>query len=125
MSKQFGMDVPIPPNYSIGYAVASVTAPAELTPWPYGPTHPSNNKCYCRIHHLAKTFLPGWVEQQLPDGTLLLTSPTGHLYRSEPHGASLFPALGQPTGELDLPPYQPDPEADRWALVKYIRSLHK
>ncbi|HVK71680.1 MAG TPA: hypothetical protein VM734_00105 [Kofleriaceae bacterium] len=37
VSKQFGMDVPIPPNFSVGYAVARVDAPAELTPWPYGP----------------------------------------------------------------------------------------
>jgi hypothetical protein len=53
----------------------------HTTPWPYGPTHPSNNKCYCRIHHLIKTFVAGWIEQQLPDGTVLLTSPTGHIYR--------------------------------------------
>jgi hypothetical protein len=26
----------------------------HTVPWPYGPTHPSNNKCYCRIHHLIK-----------------------------------------------------------------------
>jgi hypothetical protein len=34
--------------------------PAEVSdidhtvPWPAGPTHRSNNKCYCRIHHLLK-----------------------------------------------------------------------
>lgn len=66
-------------------------------PWPYGPTHPSNNKHYCRTHHVIKTFMPGWCEQQLPDGTIELTAPTGHVYRSEPHGASMFPALAQPT----------------------------
>ena len=27
--------------------------------WPLGPTHPSNNKCYCRKHHVIKTFLTG------------------------------------------------------------------
>jgi len=36
-SRQFGMDVPIPPNFSIGYAGGSVADPADLTPWPYGP----------------------------------------------------------------------------------------
>jgi len=36
-SVQFGQVVPIPPNYSIGYARASVDAPDQLTPWPYGP----------------------------------------------------------------------------------------
>ncbi|MEO3758037.1 HNH endonuclease signature motif containing protein [Mycobacterium sp. B14F4] len=87
----------------------------HTTPWPCGPTHPSNNKCYCRIHHLIKSFVPGWAEHHLPDGTLLLTSPTGHLYRSEAHGASLFPALGQLTGELNLPPGEPNP--DRTAMA--------
>ena len=32
-----------------------------------GPTHASNLKCYCRTHHLVKTFW-GWRDQQLPDG---------------------------------------------------------
>ncbi|MGF2944205.1 hypothetical protein [Mycobacterium sp. Lab-001] len=30
-----------------------------------------------RYHHLIKTFL-GWGEKQLPDGTLILTSSSGH-----------------------------------------------
>ena len=39
--------------------------PAEMSdidhtvPWPHGPTHPSNTKRYCRIHHLIKTFCAG------------------------------------------------------------------
>ncbi|ORA01345.1 HNH endonuclease signature motif containing protein, partial [Mycolicibacterium bacteremicum] len=44
----------------------------HTTPWPYGPTHPSNTKLYCRIHHLIKTFHcgpGGWTESQHPDGT--------------------------------------------------------
>lgn len=89
----------------------------HTTPWPYGPTHPSNTKCYCRIHHLVKTFVPGWSEQQLPDGTVLLTSPTGHLYRCEAHGAAMYPTLAQPTGELNLPPHTLDPDTDRTALI--------
>lgn len=36
-SQQFGMDVAIPANYSIGYAAAAVSDPGDLTPWPYGP----------------------------------------------------------------------------------------
>lgn len=36
-SVQFGDDVPIPPNHSIGYAAADPAAPEALTPWPYGP----------------------------------------------------------------------------------------
>ena len=51
----------------------------HTVPWPCGPTHRSNNKCYCRIHHLIKTFC-GWADQQLPDGTIILTAPTGLVY---------------------------------------------
>lgn len=78
----------------------------HTTPWPHGPTHPSNNKHYCRTHHLIKTFFcgtGGWTDRQLSDGTIELIAPTGHLWRTEPHGASMFPALGQSTGELEIP----------------------
>jgi Domain of unknown function (DUF222) len=37
----------------------------HTVPYPFGPTHPSNNKPYCRIHHLIKTFhtgIGGWTE---------------------------------------------------------------
>jgi hypothetical protein len=36
-SEQFGMTVPLPPNFSVGYARASVEDPATLVTWPYGP----------------------------------------------------------------------------------------
>ncbi|MGV0811604.1 HNH endonuclease signature motif containing protein [Mycolicibacterium boenickei] len=79
-------------------------------PWPAGPTHPSNNKLYCRAHHLVKTFCPGWTDRQLPDGTVEFTAPTGHTYTTEPHGAAMFPTLATPTGELNLPePQTPHP----------------
>ncbi|MGV0474027.1 HNH endonuclease signature motif containing protein [Mycobacterium kansasii] len=64
-----------------------------------GPTHASNLKCYCRTHHLVKTFW-GWREQQLPDGTLILTSPAGRTHVTTPGSALLFPNLCAPTGEL-------------------------
>jgi Domain of unknown function (DUF222) len=44
--------------------------PAEVcdidhtTPFPFGPTHPSNLKLLCRYHHLVKTFW-GWRDKQL------------------------------------------------------------
>jgi hypothetical protein len=89
----------------------------HTAPWPYGPTHPSNNKPYCRGHHLIKTFCVGWTDRQLPDGTIILTTPTGHIYRTEPHGAAMFPALGQPTGAVDIPPALQVPETDRSAMM--------
>jgi hypothetical protein len=87
-------------------------APAErcdfdhTVPYPLGPTHASAGKLYCRTHHLLKTFYTGangWTDQQLPDGTIIFTAPTGHIYTTEPHGGILFPALAQSTGELPAP----------------------
>ena len=89
----------------------------HTVPWPHGPTHPSNTKPYCRSHHLTKTFCAGWTDQQLPDGTIVLTAPTGHVYGTQPHGAAMFPALAQPTGELDLPTAQQTPGPDRAAMM--------
>ena len=94
-------------------------------PYPAGPTHPSNTKAYCRTHHLIKTFCTGprgWTDQQRPDGTIVLTAPTGHLYTTQPHGAAMFPALAQPTGELHLPPHPVPPETDRSAMMPRRRQ---
>ena len=50
---------------------------------PYGAnglTHPGNLKCLCRKHHLLKTFWigrGGWSDEQLPDGTIVWTTPAG------------------------------------------------
>jgi hypothetical protein len=71
-----------------------------------GPTHASNLKCLCRLHHLIKTFW-GWRDQQLPDGTLIWTAPSGHTYVTTPGSALLFPQLCTPTGTLDPIPHQP------------------
>jgi hypothetical protein len=59
----------------------------------------SRNRC----HHLIKTFYGGpggWTDRQLPDGTVILTAPTGHAYITEPLGGLLFPTLKQSTGDL-------------------------
>jgi hypothetical protein len=71
-----------------------------------GKTHAANLKCYCRLHHLMKTFY-GWGEQQLADGTLILTSPSGHTYVTTPGSALLFPSLCRPTGGAPTPPPHP------------------
>ena len=92
-------------------------------PYPYGATHPSNNKLYCRTHHLLKTFYAGfgWKEQQLPNGVVVFTAPTGHTYTTEPHGGALFPALAQPTGDLpDVP--VPAESAHRDAMMPTRRQ---
>ncbi len=75
----------------------------HTVPYPVGPTHPSNLKCLCRFHHLLKTFwggVNGWRDRQLPDGTVIWTSPTGHMYTTYPGSRHLHPQLCAPTATL-------------------------
>ena len=51
-----------------------------------------NRSSASRRHHLLKTFWPGWTNTQHPDGTLTITTPTGHTYPTKPASALLFPA---------------------------------
>ncbi|MGH3626209.1 MAG: HNH endonuclease signature motif containing protein [Sciscionella sp.] len=84
-----------------------------------GKTHASNVKCLCRLHHLIKTFW-GWRDQQLPDGTVIWTSPSRHTYATSPGSALLFPSLCAPTGPGDLsspPAARTDRCADRDAMM--------
>lgn len=67
-----------------------------------GPTVFINLKCLCRLHHRLKTF-GGWRDVQLPDGTVVWTSPSGHTYRTSPAGADLFPSLGDPACAAPTP----------------------
>ena len=61
-----------------------------------GLTVPWNLKCLCRQHHRLKTFHDRWHDQQLPDGTILWTAPSGHTYRTSPGAAELFAHEGRP-----------------------------
>jgi Domain of unknown function (DUF222) len=74
----------------------------HTVPWPVGVTHPSNLTPKCRKHHLLKTFWPGWSNVQAPDGALLITTPTGHVYATKPCGKLLFPSFD--TTSATLPP---------------------
>lgn len=61
-----------------------------------GLTVPWNLKCLCRQHHRLKTFYcgpGGWQDEQLADGTIVWTSPTGKVYRTTPAGVDLFSQL--------------------------------
>ena len=53
----------------------------------------------------------------MSDGTIILTAPTGHTYTTEPHGASMFSALDQDTGELNIPPHTVWRETDRGLMM--------
>ena len=94
----------------------------HTVPYPVGPTHPSNLKCLCRFHHLLKTFwngVAGWRDRQLPDGTVVWTSPTGHTYTTYPGSRHLFPTLCEPTGTLwtGQPPAAVDTAGDRGVMM--------
>lgn len=80
----------------------------HTTPWPAGATHPSNIKCLCRIHHLLKTFWRGWSDQQLPNGAVVWTSPSGRTYTTFPASGTLFPLWDTATAAL-VPPATSSP----------------
>ena len=131
-------DAPPEPGYTPSKALADFVRCRDLTcRWPGcdrpagdcdldhtiphadgGPTHASNLKCYCRTHHLVKTFW-GWRDTQLPDGTLILTSPSGHTHVTTPGSALLFPSLCRSTGALPAPEADPPPDycAERSAMM--------
>jgi hypothetical protein len=50
----------------------------------------------------VKTFW-GWRDQQLPDSTIILNSPSGKIYLTAPGSALLFPSLCVPTGDVHAP----------------------
>ncbi len=52
----------------------------------------------------------GWAEQQLVDGTLILTSPAGHTYVTTPGSALLFPSLCHSVGGFATPEADPIPD---------------
>ncbi|OBB42733.1 HNH endonuclease signature motif containing protein [Mycobacterium sp. 852002-51961_SCH5331710] len=85
----------------------------HTTPWPAGATHPSNIKCLCRIHHLLKTFWRGWSDQQLADGAVVWTSPSGRTYTTFPASRTLFPLWDTATAALPPPATSSPPSADK------------
>lgn len=122
--------------------------PAELcdidhaVAYPGGPTHPSNLRCLCRKHHLLRTFWigdDGWTDRQLPDGTVVWTSPAGQTYTTHPGSRVYFHDWDVTTAELPPPPPgSPAPAnrllrmplrrrsraADRAARLKVRRAQH-
>ncbi len=77
-----------------------------------GLTVPWNLACYCREHHRLKTFHGGpggWRDVQLPDATIVWTSPTGRIYRTTPGGPELFPQMRPACVTPDTAQTQPVP----------------
>ena len=84
----------------------------------------SNLKCVCRKHHLLKTFYSGpggWADRQLPDGTVIWTSPTGATYSTLPGSRLLFPTWNSATAELASPPTTSGPTHARGIMMPVRR----
>lgn len=73
----------------------------HTVPFPTGPTAERNLAALCRPHHRLKT-LSRWSAEQLGDGRLRWTSPTGRDYVTDP----------PPAHPPDLPPEVTDPSDD-------------
>ncbi|WP_104525622.1 HNH endonuclease signature motif containing protein [Blastococcus atacamensis] len=69
-----------------------------------GRTSCENLCCLCRTHHRLKTFARGWRFELLPNGTLLVTTPSGVTRTTRPPG--LRDVRTQPA--LPPPPRPPD-----------------
>ncbi len=81
-----------------------------------GLTHPGNLKCLCRKHHLLKTFWigpGGWSDEQLPDGTIVWTTPTGRRKHVPPGSRVLFPDWDTTTPVPTTPRVAGPPAAGR------------
>jgi hypothetical protein len=90
-----------------------------------GRTVARNLKCLCRQHHRVKTFDDGWRDEQLPDGTVIWTSPTGEIYVTTPGGVDLFPDM-RPTTACQAPkPTRRNPSRERAARVARIRVRNR
>lgn len=89
-------------------------------PYPFGTTHASNLKCLCRKHHLMKTF-GGWDDTQLPDGTVIWTSPSGRKYTTQPGSRIFFPTWDTTTADLPPPAGLPPTTHDRGVMMPLRR----
>jgi hypothetical protein len=90
--------------------------------YPAGLTHPGNLKCYCRIHHLIKTFWPGFSDRQLPDGTVVVTTPTGHTYTTKPASSLFFPGWAITTPAPPATPAEPGAHGAHRTLMMPTRK---
>lgn len=90
-----------------------------------GATVPWNLKCLCRQHHRDKTFNEGWRDEQLADGTVIWTAPTGEVYRTIPLGVDLFPDLGSSMSCQEPKPVRRNHSRERAARIARIRARNR
>jgi hypothetical protein len=90
-----------------------------------GLTVPWNLKCVCRQHHRDKTFDEGWRDEQLADGTVIWTSPTGEIYRTVPGGVDLFPDMASPPACQEPKASRRNRSGERAARIARIRNRNR
>jgi hypothetical protein len=69
-----------------------------------------------RGHHLLKTFC-GWLDRQLPDGTVIWASPSGQTFTTYPGSRLLFPTLCRPTAPVSAPVNAPKAGPSRGLMM--------
>jgi hypothetical protein len=69
-----------------------------------GPTDCRNLCCLCRRHHRIKTFAPGWSFTLLPDGRLIVGTPSGVSRTTRPPGWYHDPEPEPPWLDEQAPP---------------------
>jgi hypothetical protein len=78
-----------------------------------------------RKHHRDKTFDDGWRDEQLPDGTVIWTSPTGDVYRTVPGCADLFPDLISGSACQEPKPLRRNRSQERATRIARIRRRNR
>jgi hypothetical protein len=92
-----------------------------------GHTVASNLKCLCSFHHRVKTF-GGWQDNQLADGTVVWTSPSGQTFETTPGSVEVIPELADAlsaTTERPLPQRCRSRAAQRAAQVARTRRNNR
>ncbi len=95
----------------------------HVDPLAGGLTVPWGLADYCREHHRLKTFHggpEGWRDEQLADGTIVWTSPTGRTYHTTPLGFELFPQM-RPACVAPTPRKR-NHAKEKAARIKYLRG---
>jgi hypothetical protein len=72
-----------------------------------------------------KTFYTGksgWADKQLPDGTVIVTAPSGRTYTTTPGGSLFFPILSTPTGEVAINKLTAQPGEGRGVMMPRRRK---
>ena len=80
---------------------------------------PEESSSASRCHHLLKTFWAGFSDHQLADGTVIVTTPTGHAYTTKPGSSLFFPAWAINT---PAPPGRPATPGDYHTLMMPVRK---